>query len=58
MKVGTKSVVFGVHAILVHPFFGCLGVVQVVRHPLGAQAMGCLPRPRCGLHRRSHYREL
>lgn len=33
MKIGTKSILFGVHQILIHPFVVCLAWIKLYRRP-------------------------
>ena len=56
MRVGTKSVIFGVHSILVHPFFVAYAWSRLFGFPWDPR-LGRLPCSRFGLHRQSQYGE-
>ena len=35
MRIGTKSVLYGAHCVVVHPWFLAVGLVETLRVPLG-----------------------
>ena len=55
MRVGTKSVIFGVHSILVHPFFVAYAWSRLFGFPWDPRLWVGLPCPRRRLRRKSEH---